>query len=430
MNLPHRSLDEWLSHIESVHFRSIDLSLDRPRRVFHQLGLSRPAVAITVGGTNGKGTTVAMLEAVYRDAGYRVGSYTSPHLISYRERVRIDGTDIEEGQLIEAFEAVERARGSIPITYFEFGTLAAFFLFAQAALDVVLLEVGMGGRLDAVNLISPDLAILTTVGLDHQAWLGTTREKIGREKAGIFRYRGKVVVADRDPPKSVLERIGQLRCEAQFSGREYIISPDLKDGWRWALVTGRRPGGDLPREVLLGACSNTRADNAGGALAGIYALHPMLPVASKSLEALNLVTVPGRRQRLRGAASVWFDVGHNPQAIQALADELGQETVSGRTRAVFSMLGDKDIEGSVDLIKDHVDEWYLAEVQEARGIPMTMLRERLRALPLADTMGLTKPVDVFYHALSKTRPGDRLVVFGSFYLVGDILATHPEKVIH
>ena len=164
MNLPSRSLDEWLSHIETVHFRSIDLSLDRPRRVLHRLGLRRPAMAITVAGTNGKGTTVAMLEAVYRHAGYRVGSYTSPHLISYRERVRIDGTDVDEEQFAQAFEAVERARGSIPITFFEFGTLAAFFLFAQASLDVVLLEVGMGGRLDAVNLISPDLAILTTVG--------------------------------------------------------------------------------------------------------------------------------------------------------------------------------------------------------------------------------------------------------------------------
>lgn len=430
MNLPSRSLDEWLSHIETVHFRSIDLSLDRPRRVLHRLALRHPASAITVAGTNGKGTTVAMLEAVYRHAGYRVGSYTSPHLISYRERVRIDGTDVDEEKFAQAFEAVERARGSIPITFFEFGTLAAFFLFAQASIDVVLLEVGMGGRLDAVNLISPDLAILTTVGLDHQAWLGTTREKIGGEKAGIFRYRGRVVVADPDPPTSVLERIGQLRCEAQFSGRDYMISPDLKGGWRWTTAMSRPPAGDLPREVSLGTCTAIHAENAGGALAGIYALHTILPVRSESLEALNLVTVPGRRQHFAGAASVWFDVGHNPQAIQALADELGRENVAGKTRAVFSMLADKDIEGSVGLIKDHVDEWYLAEVQDVRAIAINALRERLRSLPLADTMGMTKPADVFYHALSKTRAGDRLVVFGSFYLVGDILATHPEKVIH
>ncbi|MEK9942314.1 MAG: Mur ligase family protein, partial [Gammaproteobacteria bacterium] len=247
--------------------------LDRPRRVLHRLRLPRPSTVIVVGGTNGKGSTARVLETVYLSAGYSVGCYSSPHLISYTERVRLDGEDVEALALCRAFSAVDVARQEIPLTYFEFGTLAAFKLMADSDIQLAILEVGMGGRLDAVNLMSADLAVITSVELDHQAWLGSTRERIGAEKAGIFRYQSKAVVADPDPPKSVKERLKQLECDALISGEDYTLKGEPGSGWSWTLSTPRtddwalRRGTDLPHRWILGSCSAVRAANLSGALA-------------------------------------------------------------------------------------------------------------------------------------------------------------------
>ncbi|MGE4660577.1 MAG: Mur ligase family protein, partial [Arenicellales bacterium] len=226
-----RTLSDWLAYIESVHPRTIDLSLDRPRRVMHQLRPVRPAVVITVAGTNGKGSTAAMLDAVYRAAGYRVGTYTSPHLVQYGERVRINGKHARDDKLCQAFCRVDRARGMIPLTYFEFGTLAALDIFSDSDLDIWILEVGMGGRLDAVNILDPDLAVITSVGMDHEAWLGDSRDAIGKEKAGILRFRGRSVISDPSPPATLLFRVEALDCQARLINRDYRIRNVSKGRW-------------------------------------------------------------------------------------------------------------------------------------------------------------------------------------------------------
>lgn len=421
-------LENWLSYIESIHFRTIDLSLDRPRRVLHLLELKTPKVVITVGGTNGKGTTVSMVEAAYRSAGYKVGCYTSPHLISYCERIRLSGLDVNPELLCEAFSAVDNARGNIPLTYFEFGTLAAFYVFSHLKIDVAILEVGMGGRLDAVNLLNPDLAILCTIDIDHQAWLGSTREKIGAEKAGIFRYRGKVVIADPDPPSSVISRLAILRCEAQQHHKNFEVRPSGQNVWVWRHFGDATFGVGLPEEVQIASGSLIRARNLSGALASVYALQDRLPIKVKDLDALLAAVTPGRRQHVEGEVSLWLDVGHNIQAIEGLASELARESVNGKTRGVFAMLGDKDIEQCIGLIDDQIDEWFLAELNEPRAISIQELKGKFSALKVAETAGQKNAAMVFRQALEASQPGDRIVAFGSFYLVGDILAAHAKRI--
>ena len=421
-------LENWLSYIESIHFRTIDLSLDRPRRVLHLLKLKTPEVVITVGGTNGKGTTVSMIEATYRSAGYKVGCYTSPHLISYCERIRLSGLDVNPELLCEAFSAVDSARGNIPLTYFEFGTLAAFYIFSHQRIHVAILEVGMGGRLDAVNLLNPDLAILCTVDIDHQAWLGSTREKIGIEKAGIFRYHGKVVIADPVPPSSVISRLASLQCEAQQHHKNFEVTRSGQNVWHWRHFRDATFGTGLPREVQISTGSVIRARNVSGALASVYALQDRLPIEVKDLEALLAAVTPGRRQHVEGAVSLWLDVGHNIQAIEGLATELARESVKGKTRGVFAMLGDKDIEQCIRLMGNQIDEWFLAELNEPRAISAQELKGKCSALKVVETAGQKKASVVFLQALEASQPGDRIVAFGSFYLVGDILEAHAKRI--
>ncbi|MGA0381409.1 MAG: bifunctional folylpolyglutamate synthase/dihydrofolate synthase [Arenicellales bacterium] len=421
------SLDEWTTYIQSIHFRSIDLSLDRPRRVLHRMRLPRPSTVIVVGGTNGKGTTVRLLETVYRSAGYSVGCYTSPHLISYTERVRLNDEDVEAAALCRAFSAVDMARQEIPLTYFEFGTLAAFKLMADSNIQVAILEVGMGGRLDAVNLMSADLAVITSVELDHQAWLGTTRERIGAEKAGIFRYQSKAVVADPNPPKSVKERLKQLRCDALISGEDYTLKSEPGSGWSWAPSTPRaddwalKKGTDLPQSWILGSCSAVRAANLSGALACLYHLSDRLVVKQKHVNAIFSAALPGRRERIDGAIPIWLDVAHNPHAVAGLRDELTVEPVTGVTRAVFAMLADKDVEACVELLQGVVDEWSLCSLEDDRALSIAALEARMpRGCVVRHSAGV-KPWEVFSEVISNSKPGDRVVAFGSFYLVGDIL---------
>ena len=421
-------LCDWLEFIESVHPRTIDLSLDRVRRVLHCLTPVYPSIIITVGGTNGKGTTTAMLDAVYRSAGYRVGTYTSPHLVDYGERIKVSGKSSSAERLCQAFRAVDAARGSIPLTYFEFGTLAAFKLFSRARLDIWILEVGMGGRLDAVNAVDPDLAVITSIDLDHQAWLGDSREAIGREKAGILRYRGRAIVSDPNPPATVLDRVAVLQCDWRLSDRDFAVKTDQgktffsSGGPNW-----HRRSFLEQFEVNPGSPVQTR--NLAGALAAVRSLEESLPVGPEHVDALRGLAVRGRQERIDGEIPIWLDVGHNLEAVAALAEALCNEYVPGKTRAVFAMLRDKDIGAAIEVMRPVVDYWYPVTLEDDRALTFEELQSALTESVVIDSPEGPTPRACYRAALAASRHGDRLVVFGSFYLVGDILPEVSERAV-
>ena len=419
-------LRDWLEFIESVHPRTIDLSLDRVRRVLHCLGPVYPSVVITVGGTNGKGTTVAMLDAVYRSAGYRVGTYTSPHLVNYGERIKVAGESSSAERLCQAFQAVDAARGTIPLTYFEFGTLAAFETFSRARLDIWILEVGMGGRLDAVNAVDCDLAVIASIDLDHQAWLGNSREAIGREKAGILRYRGRAIVSDPNPPRTIMERLTVLQCEWRLADRDFAVR---ENQGRTFFSSG---GASWRRESFLeqfevNPGSPVQSRNQAGALAAIRSLEDLLPVEPEHVDALRALTVRGRQERIDGEMPIWFDVGHNLEAVTALAQTLCGESVPGKTRAVFAMLRDKDVGAAIEVMRPVIDYWYPAILDDDRALTDEELQSALSDSGITGAPEGRAPRACFNAALGESRPGDRLVIFGSFYLVGAILPEVSER---
>ena len=419
-------LSDWLGFIESVHPRTIDLSLDRVRRVLHCLVPTYPNVVITVGGTNGKGTTTAMLEAVYRSAGYRVGTYTSPHLVDYGERIKVAGEPSSAERLCEAFQAVNTARGTIPLTYFEFGTLAAFDIFSRARLDIWVLEVGMGGRLDAVNVVDCDLAVIASIDLDHQAWLGNSREAIGREKAGILRYRGRAIVSDPNPPRSIVERLAVLQCDCQLADRDFAVKESQGKTFFLSVGENWRRASFLERcEVKPSSLSRSR--NLAGALAAIRSLEDRLPVEREHVDALRALNVRGRQERIDGKIPIWLDVGHNLEAVTALAEVLRSESVPGKTRAVFAMLRDKEIGAAIRVMRPVIDHWYPAVLEDDRALTHEELRSVLSESGITAPPEERTPRACFKAALAQSRPGDRLVVFGSFYLVGDILPEVSER---
>jgi len=384
------------------------------------LRLARPApVVISVAGTNGKGSTVAFLEAMLRAAGLRVGAYTSPHLLRYNERLRIDGADIDDAALVEAFERVEAARGDTPLTYFEYGTLAALRICAASGLDLSLLEVGLGGRLDAVNLVDADAAIVTTVDLDHRDWLGNDRGTIAREKAGIFRAGRPAIIAEDDPPPSLREEARRIGALEIVRGRDYGFET-AATGWRWWHRDGTRL--DLPDPAL--PAPSQRA-NAAAAIAALHALRGSLAVAPAAIaRGVAGARAAGRLQRLASAPAAWVDVGHNPQAARELAAWLRVQPGGGRTLAVFAALGDKDIEGIVAALRDQVAAWHLAPLDQVspRGLPTAALRQR---------MGRPGPAEIHEHgsvdaalaaATAGAAPRDRVLAFGSFHTAAAALA--------
>ena len=418
--VPHRSLTEWLDHVQRQHPAGIALGLDRVHEVATRLGLTRPARrVITVAGTNGKGSTVAFVEAIARAAKVRVGAYTSPHLLRYNERVRIDGVDASDADLVAGFEAVEAARGTVALTYFEFGTLAALWQFERADLDLAVLEVGLGGRLDAVNLVSADAMIITTVALDHQDWLGADRESIGFEKAGVMRAGRPVVLAEADPPASVLRHAYALGAVAIRAGCDYFVERDAT-GWRW-----REPGFSLtlPCPTL---SAPAQLDNAAAAIAALRASGLRLPRGAFRT-GIAAARLPGRLQTLTvrvegGLAEVVLDVGHNPQAAEQLALWLSAHPAKGRELAVFSALADKDIPALIAPLIGRFSHWWLAGLAEVspRGLDAEALASRMSGVGPA-----TRCVDVdaaLADALGGLRPGDRLLVFGSFFTVAGALA--------
>ena len=414
-----RTLPDWLAFIERQHPNAIAMGLERVRDVAARMGLGKPAPhVVTVAGTNGKGSTVAFVEAIARAQGLRVGAYTSPHLLRYNERVRIDGHDVGDEALIEGFEAVEAARSGTPLTYFEYGTLCALWLFARAGLDLVVLEVGLGGRLDAVNIVDADAAILTTVGLDHQDWLGGDLEAIGFEKAGIARPFKPLVLGDDDPPASVLRRAYAIGAPAWRIANDFFAEPVDAGHWRWREV-GYEIMLPLPMQAQ-GAPVQLR--NAACAIAALRALD--LPLEDAALaRGVADAAVPGRLQRFeRGGVEIIVDVGHNPQAAVALADWLRAQP-KRRTLAVYAALADKDAAGVVTALSDTVDGWLLAGTLDAgpRGSDAGALAQRLVGTAAAGGSRHADVTSALAAALAQAAPDGLVLAFGSFHAASEAL---------
>lgn len=411
-------LQDWLAWQESLHPQEIELGLDRVRRVWERLETKVfTPVVVTVAGTNGKGSCSAMLESIYRAAGYRVGCYSSPHLLKYNERIKVLGSAIDDIALCEAFEAVDQAREEISLTYFEFGTLAALTLFANADLDIVILEVGLGGRLDAVNIIDADVALLTSVGLDHQDWLGDDREKIGREKAGVFRRDRPAICAEQNPPESVLAHAREIQARCLLRGQDYSLTVE-KTCWSW-LGPDHSSRHSLPMPALRGS---KQVDNAAAVVMAIECLANRLPVSQSHLrQGLLDVRLPGRFQIIPGRIPVILDVAHNPQAAEVLSHNLREFECRGRVLAVLGMKQDKDAAAVANYLQSQVSEWYLGSVDTPLGLSADRLANGLRALGVTDLHIEGRITSAFDKAMQAAMEGDCILVFGSFYTVADIL---------
>ncbi|HEX8887120.1 MAG TPA: bifunctional tetrahydrofolate synthase/dihydrofolate synthase [Noviherbaspirillum sp.] len=429
-NLPN-TLPDWLSRLEAMHPKAIDMGLDRVARVRDTLGLRFDCPVITVGGTNGKGSTCAMLEAILLQAGYRVGLYTSPHLVHFNERARVNGEIVDDAALVEQFEAVEAARGDVSLTYFEFSTLAIMRLFAQAGLDAVILEVGLGGRLDAVNVIDADVAIVTSVDIDHTEYLGVTREQIGFEKAGIFRSGRPAICSDPVPPESLKKHAEDIGADLWLLGRDFNYSGD-KQQWNYGGRSMRRNALGYPglrgANQLLNACA---------ALAALEALRDRLPLGAQEVRSgLAMVELPGRFQVLPGRPTVVLDVAHNPHAAGALAQNLGNMGFHPYTFAVFGAMSDKDIDGIIAHMKPHIDHWCVTDLPLPRAASASSIAEKLSeagvqgaGAPDAEHSILTfaSPEEAYANARSRAGENDRIAVFGSFLTVAGVIAARKSE---
>ncbi|KAF1709394.1 bifunctional tetrahydrofolate synthase/dihydrofolate synthase [Pseudoxanthomonas kalamensis DSM 18571] len=413
-----RNLQDWLDHIERQHPRAIEMGLERVREVATRLGLGKPAKhVVTIGGTNGKGSTVAFVEAIARAAGWKVGAYTSPHLLRYNERVRIDGSDADDDALVRAFEAVDAARGDTPLTYFEFGTLAALWLFEQSALDLAVLEVGLGGRLDAVNLVDPDAAVIVTVDIDHVGWLGADRETIGREKSGIARAWKPLVLGEDDPPSSVLRHAYAIGASAIRAGSDFFHEAVDAGHWRW-----REIGFEMTLPNLALEAPVQRA-NAATAIAALRALDADIPLSAFA-EGVAAARVPARLQRFRrDGVEVVVDVGHNPQAAAALAQWLDLQPPVATNLAVLAALADKDVAGVVAALEGRIARWFLAglEGQDGRGQDVQALAAQLAGTAAGNGEPHATVAQAVQAALRAASAGDRLLVLGSFHTAAEAL---------
>lgn len=416
------SLADWLTYIERQHPEPIAMGLERVREVATRMRLAAPARrTIVVAGTNGKGSTVAFIEAIARAAGWKVGAYTSPHLLRYNERVRIDGSEASDAELVAALAAVERARGDIALTYFEYGTLAALSLFAAAGLDLAILEVGLGGRLDAVNLIDADVAVITTVDIDHVDWLGADRERIGAEKAGIIRAWKPLVLGEIDPPSSVLRRGYQLGASMIRLGCDFFVEPIDEEHWCWRDLSLRL---SLPMPALR---APVQLANAATAIAALRALDGTIDSGAWA-EGMIRAGLAARLQRfVRNGVEVLVDVGHNPQAARALAAALRARPVAGRTRVIYAALADKDAVGVVSALAELVDDWCIAGLDGARGQDAMSLAARLRGTAAEAAIVCDTVADALRQTLALATAGDRLLLFGSFHTAAEALqAIHSD----
>ncbi len=414
-----KTLQEWLDHCERLHPVAIDMGLDRVRTVAERLELRFACPVITVAGTNGKGSTCAMLEAILLQAGYRTGVYTSPHLVHFEERCRLSGQSASAEALAEAFAAVDAARGDVSLTYFEFSTLAILWLLSRAGLDAVILEVGLGGRLDAVNVVDADCAVITSIDLDHMVILGTDRETIWREKAGIMRAGRPVVVSDPVPPQSVVDHAEALGADLWRFGRDFNFSGD-KQQWSWA-GRGRRYSG-MAYPALRGA---NQLVNASGVLAALDALRARIPVTAQAVRnGLAMVELPGRFQIVPGEPVLVLDVAHNPHSVAALAENLDAMGFYPTTHAVFGAMADKDLLPMLQRVNPLIDRWYFTDLPLPRAASAADLQQAWQAQNSRQDVASSvhaDPHSALQAAVAAADPADRIVVFGSFYTVGGVL---------
>jgi dihydrofolate synthase / folylpolyglutamate synthase len=409
-----QTLDDWLAHCERMHPTSMDLSLERTVQVKQRLGTAFRVPLVTVAGTNGKGSTCAMLEAIALAAGYRVGLYQKPELVHFTERCRVNGAPVSADALVPHMAKVEAARGDVTLTKFEFTTLAIANLLAEAELDLVILEVGLGGRFDAVNAFDTDCAIITSIDLDHTEWLGPDRESIGFEKAHVMRPGKPAIVSDPVPPHTVVDHANRIGADLWLVGRDFNHSGDRQQ-WNWA-GRGRRYNG-LAFPALRGA---NQLINAAGVLAAFEALRPLLPISAQAIrQGLALVELPGRFQVVPGQPTLVLDVAHNPQSVAALAVNLDAIGFFPRTLAVFGAMRDKDIAGLLARIRPLVDVWHLTDLPTTRAAKAADLAAALGEG--AETHCHATPGEALAAALAQADPADRIVVFGSFYTVGGVL---------
>jgi dihydrofolate synthase/folylpolyglutamate synthase len=412
---------DWLAYQETLNVKSVDLGLERVNAVYERMQLvPQWGTVITVAGTNGKGSCVAMLTSVLTQCGYRVASYTSPHLFRYNERICINGEPVDDAALCAAFAQVEDSRGDTALTYFEFGTLAALAIFAQASPDVMVLEVGLGGRLDAVNIIDPDVALITALDIDHVDWLGEDREQIAREKAGIMRSGKAMVCIDPDPPRALTAMAQQINAEAYFINRAFVYQVLDESLWRWQ-YDDHDPV-DYPYPALAG---DFQLRNASGVLMVLQLLKDRLPVERNCVATgLRRTFIPGRFQIMFGAVNRIFDVAHNVQAAKALAHNLNSMPCLGKTYAVLGMLKDKAISEVAHTMKSVIDRWYVGSLNVPRGADAGYVAEQVSqgVGPAPATITTFDNIENAYHAANHAaEDGDRIVIFGSFYTVTALL---------
>lgn len=413
------SLQAWLEWQEKLHPRPIDLGLARVTGVYRQLEAHRKQPpTITVAGTNGKGSCVAFLEAIYLAAGYRVGTYTSPHILKYNERIRINGQPVADSLICQAFDRIDVVRGDVSLSYFEFGTLAALSIFADADLDIQLLEVGLGGRLDAVNIVDPDAAIVTTIALDHVDWLGHTEEAIGREKAGIFRDGVPAIVGDWQPPSSLAQAATEVGATFMQLGQAFSYQKQAST-WQWQ--SDDYAISELPAPAFKG---EHQYRNASAAIMAVNTLKRLLPVADDAVrQGVQQARLAGRFQLIAGEPPVLLDVGHNPQAVQTLLDYLGEYFSNNRIHAVFAMMRDKDIPSVLTMMRDRVTHWYLPPMANPRAATTDMLETLFQQQGMSNvSVSFHDVADAYAAARHNARPDELILIFGSFFLVSEYLS--------
>ena len=416
------NLNDWLGYIESIHPSTIDLTLDRIRVVIDRLDINISAPVITVAGTNGKGSTCAILESIYKTAGYKVGCYTSPHFLAFNERIKIQGTEVSDELICKAFEKIESAREGVSLTYFEYGTLAAMIIFSEACTDIIILEVGLGGRLDAVNVFDSDCAIVTTVDLDHMDYLGHTREAIGFEKAGIYRPHKPAICGDINPPHSLIEYCASIQAPLKLIGQHFGYEAH-HDSFDFLIESSFVMNVPLPK--LQGTF---QLHNATSALMATKTLEDKLPLNESAIQkGIASALLPGRFEEVQSNPSLVFDVAHNPQAALSLSHNLKAHAVNGKTVAVFSILKDKDILGVIKALIHDIDYWCIAEIQHDRAADLVTISGAIKNTNPGVLVKSFKNIQEAYQFASKeVSSNDRIIVFGSFFTVADIMKLIPR----
>lgn len=416
------TITEWLNWIKKINITEIDLKLERVKTVGAYLNVLKPnCTVITVAGTNGKGSTIAGLEAIYRAASYHVGAFTSPMLFKHNEQVRINGKEATDEEFCQAFAKIEQARGNILLTAFEFFTLAALLIFKNYSLDILLLEVGLGGRLDAVNIIDPDISVITSIGIDHVEWLGSTREAIALEKAGIFREGKPIVCGDPNPPKTLLDRASELHSPIFIQSRDFNYQTHIKN-WSWSTKCMNSMGKDETHLENL-FLPSLAIQNMSTVLMTVNLLQEIRPIPQSAFyKGLTLVNLPGRIQIVGDKNGMEiYDVSHNPDAVSWLAKQLKKMPCQGKTMAVFSMLADKDIYSSIQTISDAIDAWYIAPLSDTRATSVDALLNAFRQTKITTFEIFSTITEAYTVAKHQAQFSDRIIIFGSFHTVSEVL---------